>query len=200
MDTYLLAAPTASSILKTKGLGCGSATPQLDIEDQKAPWEERWTWPSKRLIPHIYPLDPQRFKHYAETILTHCTPTHTLDIGGGLGMLGFHLPGKYTVMDHPRIERFCMSDFTPLGPIADVSPTPDLVVNTNSWGETNLEIVSSYLDQIADLKIPWLYLNNRRHRLVHFSEYPLDRWRQVVERPYNEHFVEFLGKLWMSGF
>lgn len=162
-------------------------------------WYERWNeWDTdalrKAVTPH--PNIP-RFKHYATTILQHVVPKLTLDIGGGTGTLGQFLRGGYVVMDHPRMRQFCLPDvmWVPLGPISQLYPKPDLVVNTNSWGETNIEVVSAYLKEIAEVGIPYLYTCNRKERQVNFEDYPLENWEPLVHEPFHASFVSFLGKL-----
>lgn len=167
-------------------------------------WDYRWnSWSDEQIVGAIVSEDPryQDYRHeaYAATILEHLKPASTLDIGGGTGELGKHLPGEYTVLDHPRMRQFTEAAFLPIG---DDIGYYDLVVNTNCWGETDLKTVTSYIDQILLAGCPWLYVNNRKSRQVDFKDFPLDDWETVVEREVERSntFIEFLGKRkWTSG-
>lgn len=167
-------------------------------------WRDRWAkWDDKGLTSVINFTNEARFERYARTILFNLRPTNTLDIGGGTGGLGEFLPGKYTVMDHPRMQKFCKVDnFIPINPeteVGEITGEYDLVVSTNSLSETSIPTIQAYLDQIEALKIPYLYLNGRRQRHgLKFDDYPLQNWEPIVKRAWGgrgARFIEFLGKL-----
>lgn len=161
-------------------------------------WPNRWeNWTDEQLAPLVVSFTPgtneQRFERFSRLILTHIRPETTLDIGGGSGQLGQWLPGKYTVMDHPRMQQFCEADFIPIGPI---DKRYDLIVNTSSWGETDVETITAYVRQIEEVGCPYMFLCNRRKRQVDFDQYPLENWEPIVKRfYYGTKFIEWLGKL-----
>ncbi len=158
-------------------------------------WVHRWkNWSDEQIEETIMSKDPRfqnyRMAMYAQTILSHVQPETTLDIGGGPGQLGDLLPGEYTVMDHPRIQKFTEATFLPVG--SEIGYY-DLVVNTNCWGETALPLVTSYIEQIEAAGCKWLYTSNRIIRQVSFHEYALDNWETVVKREHGRKFIEYLG-------
>ncbi len=160
-------------------------------------WDARWAnFTDQELKASVHTRNEERYERYARTILLHLRPTNTLDIGGGTGGLGAYLPGRYTVMDHPRMQQFCKWErWIPIGPITEKY---DLVVSTNALAETSAEIMKSYLDQIEANGTEWLYLNGRRYRQgFHFADWPIQNWEPEVLRMYGgkgDRFVEFLGR------
>ena len=161
-------------------------------------WNNRWAnWSDEQLEEVLWVRDRDhqriRIESYATTILEHVQPESTLDIGGGPGELGALLPGKYTVMDHPRIKKYTNAEFLPIG--SEIGYY-DLVVNTNSWGETDIPTVTSYIEQIERAGCKWLYSNNRKRREVSWCDYPLENWETIVERDvkFAKRFTEWLGR------
>ncbi len=161
-------------------------------------WNNRWAkWSDEQLLWAVSSrnMDHQqlRIESYAATILEHIQPESTLDIGGGLGQLGALLPGKYTILDHPRMKQFTEAEFLPIG--SEIGYY-DLVVNTNSWSETDIPTVTSYIEQIENAGCNWLYSNNRKERQIAWKDYPLENWETVVEKEHDLHrvFVEWMGR------
>jgi hypothetical protein len=161
-------------------------------------WDARWAnFSDKELNDSVYTRNEERYERYSRTILLNLRPTNTLDIGGGTGGLGAYLPGKYTVMDHPRMKQFCKwANWIPIGPI---EPGYDLVVSTNAMNENPIPVMKAYIDQIEAAGIPYLYLNGRKYRQgTHFKDWPIGNWEPIVLRGWGgkgDRYMEFLGKL-----
>lgn len=163
-------------------------------------WNAKWAnFTDAELRTQVYMNNDARHAMYARTILLHLRPTSTLDIGGGTGNLGHFLPGKYTVMDHPRMQQFCtnrMAKWIPMGPITEKY---DLVVSTHALVENPVETMKEYLDQIEALGTEYLYLSGRKFRHgIHFDDWPIQNWEPLALRYFGgkgERFVEFLGRL-----
>lgn len=160
-------------------------------------WDARWqNFTDEQLKASVYTTNEARYERYARTILLNLTPTNTLDIGGGTGGMGAYLPGKYTVMDHPRMKQFCRwANWIPIGPTTEKY---DLVMSTNSLAETSVEVMKNYFDQIEALGTEWLYINGRKYRQgLHFKDWPIQNWEPIVVRGWGgkgDRFMEFLGR------
>ena len=167
-------------------------------------WEDRWANHTDAQLRQyiISPGEEQQRRHqsYIQPVLEHINPRTVLDIGGGTGEFGKQLSLsidiEYTVLDNERMREYLWEDakFIPMG---NVIGQYDLVVNTNSFGETTIEIVTNYIRQIEAAKCKYFYTVNRNIRQVSFHEYPLENWKPFIDRswPMNIHFHEFLGEL-----
>ncbi len=172
-------------------------------------WQDRWDNATDTEFESYIRSPDQvgRMEAYCGTLLEYLKPRipvpwAVLDIGGGTGDLGRCLSKYvdlryYVVLDHPRVIPWLWEEatFFPRN-LHRMQHKYDLVVNTNSFGEMDLDTVTAYIRSIEEGNSKYLYSVNRIERQVNFDDYPLENCEPIISRVWsrNSSMWEFLGK------